>query len=197
MGFPGGSVVKNPLATQGMQFQDASLVSESERSLEKGMATRSSILAWEIPRTEEPSGQQDWAADTFTFTIQCMHCLLETVGFKVNLLTLYRLKEEALLFVPDLSERVKNWWVLWSINARCFQGWYIRASLSDKQQDFFSPHGKLLRNDKKEQWDMNLRECPLTKWKLKWAWPGTVSHHFIWTWKLICAWLYLFPPDNH
>ena len=63
VGFPGGSVVKNPLATQGMQFQDASLVSESERSLEKGMATRSSILAWEIPRTEElqPLGLQESA----------------------------------------------------------------------------------------------------------------------------------------
>ena len=27
-----------------------------EDSLEKGMATHSSILAWEIPRTEEPGG---------------------------------------------------------------------------------------------------------------------------------------------
>ena len=27
-----------------------------EDSLEKGMATHSSILAWRIPRTEEPSG---------------------------------------------------------------------------------------------------------------------------------------------
>ena len=26
--------------------------------LEKGMATHSSILAWEIPQTEEPGGQQ-------------------------------------------------------------------------------------------------------------------------------------------
>ena len=29
-----------------------------ERSLEKKMATHSSILAWEIPWTEEPGGQQ-------------------------------------------------------------------------------------------------------------------------------------------
>ena len=27
-----------------------------EDALEKGMATHSSILAWEIPRTEEPGG---------------------------------------------------------------------------------------------------------------------------------------------
>ena len=29
-----------------------------EDPLEKGMATHSSILAWEIPQTEEPSGLQ-------------------------------------------------------------------------------------------------------------------------------------------
>ena len=28
------------------------------RSLEKGKATHSSVLAWEIPRTEEPGGLQ-------------------------------------------------------------------------------------------------------------------------------------------
>ena len=48
-----------------------------EDPLEKGMATYSSILAWRIPWTEEPGGQQsmgsqrvrrDWAANTFTFT---------------------------------------------------------------------------------------------------------------------------------
>ena len=44
-------------------------------SLEKGMATHSSILAWRIPWTEEPEGLQtmgtqrvrhDWATNTFT-----------------------------------------------------------------------------------------------------------------------------------
>ena len=47
-----------------------------EDPLEKGMATHSSILAWEIPWTEEPGGLQsmewqrvryNWATDTFTF----------------------------------------------------------------------------------------------------------------------------------
>ena len=46
-----------------------------EDPLEKGMATHSSILAWSIPQTEEPGGQQstgsqkvghDWATNTFT-----------------------------------------------------------------------------------------------------------------------------------
>ena len=47
-----------------------------EDPLEKGMATHSRILAWEIPQTEEPGGLQsvglqtvghDWATNTFTF----------------------------------------------------------------------------------------------------------------------------------
>ena len=49
--------VKNPPAmqeTQEMQVQ--SLVREDP--LEKGMATHSSVLAWEIPWTEEPDGLQ-------------------------------------------------------------------------------------------------------------------------------------------
>ena len=55
MGFPGGSVVKNPPANAG-DAGDASLIPESGRSLEEEMATPSSILDWKIPWTEEPSG---------------------------------------------------------------------------------------------------------------------------------------------
>ena len=50
MGFPGGSVVKNPPAMQEMWVQSLG----QEDPLEKEMATHSSILAWEIPWTEEP-----------------------------------------------------------------------------------------------------------------------------------------------
>ena len=31
-------------------------INESRDTLEKGIVTRSSMLAWRIPRTEEPSG---------------------------------------------------------------------------------------------------------------------------------------------
>ena len=34
--------------------------------LEKDMATRSSILAWEIPRTEEPAGLQSIRSQSWT-----------------------------------------------------------------------------------------------------------------------------------
>ena len=52
MGFPGGSVVKNPPANAG----DTVLSLCREDPLEKEMANHSSILAWEIPWTEEPGG---------------------------------------------------------------------------------------------------------------------------------------------
>ena len=44
--------VKNPSAMQETQVRSLSW----EDSLEKGMATHSSILAWRIPWTEEPGG---------------------------------------------------------------------------------------------------------------------------------------------
>ena len=47
------AVVKNP-ANAG----DADLIPGSEDPLENGMATHSSILAWRIPRTEEPGRPQ-------------------------------------------------------------------------------------------------------------------------------------------
>ena len=52
--FPGGSVVKNLLASVG----DMGLIPGSEDPLEKEMATHSSILAWEMPWTEEPGRRQ-------------------------------------------------------------------------------------------------------------------------------------------
>ena len=54
MGLPGGSVVKNSPANAG----DVSSIPGSGRSLGKEMATHSSILAWEIPWTEEPGRLQ-------------------------------------------------------------------------------------------------------------------------------------------
>ena len=48
-------------------------------SLEKGIATHSSILAWSFPWTEEPGGLQslgsqrvrhNWATNTFTFIFE-------------------------------------------------------------------------------------------------------------------------------
>ena len=52
--FPDGSVVRNPLAVQEPWVPSLG----KEDPLEKGKATHVRILAWEIPRTEEPGRLQ-------------------------------------------------------------------------------------------------------------------------------------------
>ena len=54
LGFPGGSLVKNRPAKQ----ETWVLSLGQEDPLEKEMASHSSIVAWEIPWTEEPGGLQ-------------------------------------------------------------------------------------------------------------------------------------------
>ena len=54
MGFLGGSNSKESIFSAG----DPGSIRGLARSLEKGMATHSSILAWRIPWTEEPDGLQ-------------------------------------------------------------------------------------------------------------------------------------------
>ena len=58
LGFPAGSTSKEPA----WNAADLGSIPGWEDSLEKGMATHSSILAWRIPWTEEPGG------------LQCMGC---------------------------------------------------------------------------------------------------------------------------
>ena len=57
MGFPSGAVVKDS-PTKAEDIGDVGLILGSRRSPGKEMATHSSILAWEIPWTEKPSGLQ-------------------------------------------------------------------------------------------------------------------------------------------
>ena len=52
--LPDHLAIKNPTAMQETQVQSLGW----EDLLEKEMATHSSILAWEIPWTEEPDGLQ-------------------------------------------------------------------------------------------------------------------------------------------
>ena len=60
-GFLGGSVVKNPPVKLEIWVQSLGW----EGPLEKRMATCSSILAWEIPWTEEPGGLQSMELQRF------------------------------------------------------------------------------------------------------------------------------------
>ena len=52
--LPGGSDSKESACNEG----DLGLIPGSGRSLENGIATHSSILAWRIPWIEEPGGLQ-------------------------------------------------------------------------------------------------------------------------------------------
>ena len=68
-GFPSGSAVKNLPVMQEIRVQSLG----QEDPLEKQMATHSSFLAWEIPRTEDPGGllsiefsrQENWSGLPF------------------------------------------------------------------------------------------------------------------------------------
>ena len=54
-GFPGDSVVKNPLPVQ--ELQEPQLQSlDGKDALEEETAIHSSILAWKIPWAEKPTG---------------------------------------------------------------------------------------------------------------------------------------------
>ena len=55
LGFPGGSVVKIRLSMQGTREMRFRSLGQKD-PLEEEMATHSSILAWEIPWTEELDG---------------------------------------------------------------------------------------------------------------------------------------------
>ena len=56
-GFPGGTVVKNlPAMLETQETRVGSLGQED--ALEEELATHSSTLAWEVPRTEEPGRLQ-------------------------------------------------------------------------------------------------------------------------------------------
>ena len=57
MGFPGGGSDKEH-AHQCMRHRNAGSIPGLGRSPEEDLATHSSILAWRIPRTEEPGGLQ-------------------------------------------------------------------------------------------------------------------------------------------
>ena len=68
--FPGSSDDKASAYNAG----NLGSIPESGRSLEKGMATHSSIHAWKIPRTKEPDGLQTMGSQR----VAREHLLLKT-----------------------------------------------------------------------------------------------------------------------
>ena len=61
--------VENLPAMQDTQVQSLGL----EDPLEKGMATHSNILAWEIPRMKEPGGLQSMGSQTVEHDLATEH----------------------------------------------------------------------------------------------------------------------------
>ena len=61
MGFPGGSDGKEYACNEG----DPGMIPGSGDSLEEGMVMHSSIIAWEIPWTEEPGKLQSTVSQRF------------------------------------------------------------------------------------------------------------------------------------
>ena len=68
MGFLGDSV-KNPPANTGDTGDLGSILGQ-EDPLEEEMATRSSILAWKIPWTEEPGAYSPWGRKESDTTVR-------------------------------------------------------------------------------------------------------------------------------
>ena len=62
IGFPGSSDGKESTRSAG----DPGSILGWENPLEKGMATNCSILAWEVPWTEEPGGLQSMGLQSQT-----------------------------------------------------------------------------------------------------------------------------------
>ena len=75
-GFPGGSAVKNPPVMEETWVQSLG----REDPLEKGMATHSSILTWEIPWTEEPDGLQSTGSQRVRYNLATEHAHYQEVG---------------------------------------------------------------------------------------------------------------------
>ena len=63
-GFPGGSVGKDSTCNAGTMGTSLGL----GRSMDKRMATHSTILAWEIPWTDEPDGLQPVGSQELAMT---------------------------------------------------------------------------------------------------------------------------------
>ena len=76
LGFPPSSVGKESACNAG----DLGLIPGLGRSPEKEMATHSSILAWEIPWTEEPGGLQPMGSQRVIFIILIIIVIILVLG---------------------------------------------------------------------------------------------------------------------
>ena len=72
LGFPGGTVIKNPPAKAG-DSTDMGLIPELGRFPgQRNSKMYSNIFAWEIPWTQEPGSCSPWGLDELGMT-KCVH----------------------------------------------------------------------------------------------------------------------------
>ena len=104
-GFPGGSVIKNPPAVQETWVWSL----DWEDPLEKEMATHFSILAWEIPCTEEPGGLQSKGLDMteWVSTHTCVFYILLHLLLRFNYFLHHILANSFPNIVTIFNEKVK------------------------------------------------------------------------------------------
>ena len=80
-------MVKN-LSTNAGDIRDIGSICGSVRSPEEGNATLSSILAWEIPWTEEPGGLQSMGLKKDGHDLATEHaCIPSIIGISVPVLS--------------------------------------------------------------------------------------------------------------
>ena len=89
VGFPGGSMVKNLPANAGDTGSIPGLGRSPGRMEIQGMETHSSILAWEIPWTEEPGGLHPWRHRRVKHDLATKEQQQQNTGSSAVLLKLY------------------------------------------------------------------------------------------------------------
>ena len=68
-GFPGGATGNESTCQCRLDITDTGSIPGSGRSLEEGMATHSSILAWRIPRREKPGRLRSISSVRFNHSV--------------------------------------------------------------------------------------------------------------------------------
>ena len=102
-------VARNLSANAG-DVRDLSLIPGSGKSLQKGMTTHSSILAWRIPQTEEPGGLQFIGLQRDTTEVtqhSCLHTILSThrvLGYVTRQKSCLKILSSVLLDIAQLNQ---------------------------------------------------------------------------------------------
>ena len=106
LGFPGDSVVRNTPAMQETWVQSM----DQEDPLEKEMATHPSVLAWEIPWTEESGGLQSMGSQRSQTWLWLNHNNTDSLPSKRRVSSLPEIPCLALFTAPS---SVWIWHIVW------------------------------------------------------------------------------------